>query len=209
MVHLSRPIRGIIPTLDAPVIEALAGTTRSLSGREVHRLAGAGSDRGVRLVLQRLAREGLVLAEPHAGSILYRANRDHLAWPAVAALVGLRSTLITRLRERIGGWTAQPVHASVFGSAARGDADQSSDLDLLLVRPDGAGEAWDRQVDELRAWVMVATGNPCQAFETDRAGIATHVAEGDPLVDAWRRDGVHLAGISIEELIRSARRARP
>lgn len=54
-----RPIRSIIPTLDAPVLAVMAGTNRRLSGREVHRLAGTGSVRGVQLVLACLVTQGL------------------------------------------------------------------------------------------------------------------------------------------------------
>ena len=82
-MDVSHPIRSIIPTLDAPVLEVLARTRRRLSGREVHRLAGTGSVRGVQLVLARLVAQGLGDAEEHAGAILYAANRAHLAWPAI------------------------------------------------------------------------------------------------------------------------------
>jgi hypothetical protein len=51
------------------------------------------------------------------------------------------------------------------------------------------------------------TGNHCQTFEVDRARFAEHVVAGDPLVDAWRRDGIHLGGVSIEALVRSSRGA--
>jgi hypothetical protein len=40
-MHAGLPLRSIIPTIDAPVLMVLAGTTRPLSGRRVAALAGA------------------------------------------------------------------------------------------------------------------------------------------------------------------------
>ena len=210
-MDVSHPIRSLITSLDAPVLEVLAGTTRPLSGREVHRLARTGSDRGVRLVLGRLVAQGVALAEEHAGSTLYVANRAHFAWPAVEILVGLRTALLDGVRDRIAAWPIAPVHASLFGSAARRDGDEQSDIDILVVRPDGSGDdawndAWEAQLDALRSWVFASTGNRCQAFDVTGSRFAEHVAAADPLVDAWRRDGIHLAGASIETLVRASGR---
>jgi hypothetical protein len=203
-MDVSHPIRSIIPTLDAPVLEALAGTTRRLSGREVHRLAGTGSVRGVQLVLARLVAQGLVSAEEHAGVTLYAANREHLAWPALEALVGLRRKLLERIREAVAGWAIAPLHVSLFGSAARRDGDAGSDIDLLIVRSDAVAEgdeAWEGQLDALRDGVAAWTGNRCQAFALDRARLAAHIAADDPLVESWLHDAVPLAGESLRTLV--------
>lgn len=205
-MDVSNPIRGIIPTLDAPVLEVLAGTTRGLSGREVHRLARAGSVRGVQLVLARLVSQGLVRADEHASATLYTANRAHLAWPAIEALVGLRGQFVERLREAVNGWTITPLHVSLFGSAARRDGSAKSDIDLLIVRPDAVAEgdeAWEAQIDALRDRVFTWTGNRCQAFDIDRARLGAHLAARDPLVENWLRDEVLLAGRPLRSLVDS------
>ncbi len=203
-MNIAHPIRGLIPTLDAPVLEVLAGTTRLLSGREIHRLAGTGSHRGVQLVLGRLVEQGIVLAERHRNAVLYAANRQHLAWPALESLVRLRLALRVRLTEEIKGWHIQPLHASLFGSTARGDGDSTSDIDLLIIRPDDPGrdvEEWDEQVDRLREFVRAWTGNRCQPFDISQERLAEHVAAHDALVDAWLTDGVHLVGASLPDLM--------
>src|ERR1035437_3462256 len=89
-MDVSHPIRSVIPTLDAPVLEVLAGTTRGLSGREIHRLSSSGSLTGIQLVLARMVNQGLVTAEEHTSVTLYVANREHLAWPAIEQLAGIR-----------------------------------------------------------------------------------------------------------------------
>jgi len=204
-VDVAHPIRAVVPTLDGPVLEVLARTTRPLTGREVHRLAGTGSPNGVRLALARLAEQGLVHAEERAKAVFYLVNRGHLAWPAVEILAGLRRTLLDRLRAEFGSWPCKPVHASLFGSAARGDGDASSDIDVLLVRPDGVGEdesPWADQVDRLRGQVQAWTGNHCQPFQVDLPRLIEHLRARDALVEAWLRDAVTLAGPDLRALLR-------
>ena len=111
-----------------------------------------------------------------------------------------------RLIEEIEAWPLQPLHAALFGSAARGDGDSSSDIDLLIVRPDRleAVERWEEQIDRLRAVVRTWTGNRCQAFDIGRERLAEHVAAHDPLVDAWLTDGLHLTGSQLRDLVAEA-----
>lgn len=203
-MNVSHPIRGFVPTLDAPVLEVLAATTRGLSGREVHRLAGVGSVRGIQLVLARLVRQGLVRADEHSSMTLYVANRSHLAWPALEALVDLRGRLMQQLREAIAGWPTAPFHVSVFGSAARRDGDEDSDIDVLIVRPDAVEEgheAWEAQIDALRTGVAGWTGNRCQALVVDRGRLSELLAARDSIVGAWLRDGILIHGQSLQAVV--------
>lgn len=200
-MHIAHPIRSVIPTLDAAVYEVLAGTTRAMTGREIHRLAG-GSVRGVQLVLARMVGEGLVRHEAHSAATLYVANRDHLAWPAIEQLVRLRPELLRRITTEMQGWRPQPMHASIFGSFARKDGDSTSDVDVLVVRPDQASdEAWAEQVDTLSELVRAWSGNNCQVFDIDQRRIAEHIAARDPLVEAWVSEGVHLLGRPLSTVI--------
>jgi hypothetical protein len=203
-MDVSHPIRSAIPTLDAPVLEVLAGTTRGLSGREIHRLAKSGSLTGVQLVLARMVAHGLVSAEEHPSVTLYAANRGHLAWPAIEELAGIRARLLGRIREAVAAWPVAPLHVSLFGSAARRDGDAESDIDVLIVRPDGVGdddEAWESQVGALRAAVGSWTGNRCQSFVIDRVRLAAHLDAKDPLVENWLRDEVLIVGERLEAII--------
>jgi len=203
-MDVSHPIRGVIPTLDAPVLEVLAGTIRGLSGREVHRLAKSGSLTGVQLVLARMVTQGLVTAEEHPSVTLYAANREHLAWPAIEQLAGIRTRLLERMREIVAAWSIAPLHVSLFGSAARRDGDSESDIDVLIVRPDGVGEddeAWESQVGALRAAVGSWTGNRCQSFVIDRVRLVAHLTAKDPLVANWLRDEVLIMGERLAAII--------
>lgn len=203
-MDVSHPIRGIIPSLDAPVLEVLAGTTTPLAGREIQRLTGVGSHRGVQLVLRRLVAQGVVFADARSNAVYYTANRRHLAWPALETLAGLRALLVRRLSEEIASWPLKPRHASLYGSAARGDGDAASDIDILLVRPNGIAEdaePWEEQVVGLREAATAWTGNPVQIFDIDETRLAEHVAAHDPLVDAWLKDGRLLAGKALRVVL--------
>ncbi len=203
-MDISQPIRAVIPTLDGPVLVVLAGTRRPLTTLEIHRLARVGSSQGVRRALERLASQGVVRGDHRGNAIYYVANRDHVAWPAIEILARLRATLRERLVEEMRRWEIQPIHGSLFGSAARGDGDATSDIDILLVKPDlevRQVEEWDVQVDGLRERVHALTGNRCQAFVLTRDRLAEHVAALDPLVKSWADDGVHLVGARLGQVI--------
>ena len=207
-MDLTHPVHAVVPTLDGPVLEVLARTTRPLTGREVHRLASRGSPNGIRLALARLAEQGVVNTEERSTAVYYTANRDHLAWPAVETLTSLRRNLLERLRTELGSWQCAAIHASLFGSAARGDGDAASDIDVLLVRPDSVGEedaSWAEQVDRLRRHVAVWTGNRCHAFQVDRQRLAEHAEAGDPLIDSWLRDAIPLTGADLRHTLQNLR----
>jgi predicted nucleotidyltransferase len=171
----------------------------------VHRLSGAGSEAGVRKVLGRLETHGLVHATRSGQALVYVANRDHLAWPAVAALTRIREALLDRLRVELRSWPLKPISAALFGSAARGDGTVGSDIDVLIVRPNGMNaevddEQWQRQLDELREHATAWTGNQCQIYELDSDELAAHVRHGERIVAEWKRDAILIQGEPINRL---------
>lgn len=213
-MDLSDPLRAIVPTLDGPVLRVLAGTSRPLTGREVWRLAGAGSEAGVRRVLGRLVEQGLVTATKAGQADLYSANRFHLAWPTVESLVHLDERLWERLTSLVADWDPAPTLVGVFGSAARGDGSIDSDIDLLLIRPnsiaasfadsnDPRDEAWARQVDNLRTAVRSMTGNPAQIVEVSDREMRDLMLADDPLMESLRSDLRVLVGVAPWEHVRT------
>lgn len=208
-MNLGHPISSITSPLAGRVLEVVSGTTRPLAGREIHKIVGEGSNSGVWKVLNRLEEQGILLADRRSHATYYVANRDHLAWPSIEAIVRLRGELTARLTAEIDGWSIAPLHASIFGSTARGDADVDSDVDLLLVRPEdlapNAVEDWERQLASVRDAVQRWTGNLCQTFVATPSRLAEHVRANDPLVRGWLDDEILLAGAPIAELIEAAR----
>ncbi len=140
IVDLSDPTRALTPTLDGPVLSVLAKAGHPLTVGEIAQQAARGSEIGIRRSVARLVEQGLVTATQMGRNLVHELNRDHVAAPAAALLADLRLELWKRLRDTLSGWAEKPVHAAVFGSAARGDGGPDSDIDLLLVHQHFPGD---------------------------------------------------------------------
>lgn len=194
-MDVAHPHTAVSPTLDGEVLVTLARTTRPLTGREVARLVRRGSQQGVNLALRRLVQQGLVHAQEAGPALLYTLNRDHLAAPAVEVLAGMREELVRRLREAIGQWEVAPAHASLFGSAARGDGDPESDIDIFIVRPKEVDEddpRWRAQIDRLVADVHRWTGNHAGVAEVSARELPRLRRERPPVVADLGADAITL-----------------
>ncbi|MHB8187743.1 MAG: nucleotidyltransferase domain-containing protein [Dermatophilaceae bacterium] len=198
------PLAVVTPTLDAAVLHALAATTARASGARVHRMAGTGSPDGVRKVLTRLVAQGIVLADEYPNATLYLLNRDHVAAEAIVALTRVRTVIIERITDALSRWSPEPVHASLFGSFARGEATTTSDIDILVViSPAGAADQDARatQVDRLTADVLRWTGNRGHIVDPTPDILAAMIAADDPLLVSWRTDHIHLMGTRLLDLL--------
>ena len=150
--------------------------------------------------MARLVEHGLVDREDAGSAALYRLNREHLAAPAVDVLASLRPELVSRIRRKIEDWAFAPVGASLFGSLARGEGDTRSDIDVLLVRPDDAGDdetLWRTQVDDLATSVERWTGNHTSIVEVTESELAQLRDSGRAIVDELRRDALPLFGVDV------------
>jgi predicted nucleotidyltransferase len=206
-VDVGRPAAVVLPYGKEAVLRVLIGTDAPLGVREVARVAGVSANRASQ-VLSELAELGLVLVEEHGSGRLCRLNRGHLAVDPLIALVDLRGRMIDFLRRELHSWGQAVVHASLFGSAARGDGDTGSDLDLLVVRPDpqtdDEDEAREEQLFESGERIFAATGNRAAWFVTTPADLRRAVRAGEPILAEWRRDAIHLVGRRLERLLREA-----
>jgi hypothetical protein len=78
-----------------------------------------------RLLIE-VVRCGLVVRDPGG----YELNRDHLAYQALAVLLGARDELQRRVEHDVAGWETRPLSVVLFGSAAR-----QHDTDDPLIAP--------------------------------------------------------------------------
>lgn len=205
-MDLSRPWAPIRSPLDMEVVRVLRRTTRPLTGRDVARLVRTGSQPAVNAVLRRLAEEGVVHADEAGNAYLYTLNREHLAVPALEQLADIRAELERRLRAVIAEWEIAPVHISIFGSAARGDGDTASDIDLFVVRPAGVSEddpRWRAQLDELAKHVRAWTGNHAGLSEIAASAVRRLRRQQPPVVAELRRDAITLLGPTPDDLLGS------
>lgn len=180
-MDVSMPITTVVPSLDGPVLAALASTTTPMGLAEVHSRAGRGSKSGVRSVLLRMIEEGLVLEVP-GGHLL---NRDHLASHAIELLATLHGELAGRIRSVVEDWPTPPALVGIFGSAARRDGDDTSDIDVLVVSDD---PDLDDRVDELAEQIHRWTGNRAQVVGRSTSEISRLRRAKEPILSEWARD---------------------
>lgn len=202
-MDVGRPYTAVSPALEGDVLVALSRTTRPLTGRRVAALVARGSPDGVRKALDRLVDQGIVRREPAGRALMHTLNREHLAAPAVLALATMRGDLLSRLRGAVSSWSPPAVHASLFGSAARGDGDADSDLDIFLVRPNSIDEddrRWGEQRKRLATDVLTWTGNHAAVVEASENQLNEMARSSAPILDALRRDGISLGGTALELL---------
>ena len=186
-MDIAMPITTVVPSLDGPVLAALAETTAPMGLAAVHDRTGRGSKSGIRSVLLRMAEEGLVREVPGG----YVLNRDHLAAPAVELLASLHGALAESIRSTVAGWSTTPRLVGLFGSAARRDGDASSDIDVLVVfGAEGADESTDELADSIRRW----TGNRAQVVSWTAVEMRRLRKAREPILAELERDLVVIFG---------------
>ena len=183
---MGRPILSITGGLEGAVLEVLAGTNTPLPLGNIHRLVGFASKSGVRKALLRLSVGGLVQVLPGG----YLLNREHLAIDAIITLSTLRSELFRRMAREISSWRPAVALAGVYGSAARGDGDEESDVDVLIVADRLDSDLLGRLSQLVGEW----TGNDCQIVHLTKQGLAKARQAREPLFDVWREELTVLVG---------------
>jgi len=133
----------------------------------------------------------------------FRYVHEHVAAQAVSALAAAHRTVLHELCESAGCLAPAATSVLVFGSFARGEADASSDLDVVVIRPADIDEEepqWRLSLDHWQAGVRRLTGNRVELVEIAEPDAARLVRSRRPFWLELRRDGVVLAGKSLDEL---------
>lgn len=208
-MNLARPLSVIAPTLDADVLQVLAGADEAFTGRQVAQMLGR-SEKGTRNVLQRLCHEGVVLRQSAGKADLYRLNRSHLAAPCILEVAQLQNELLRRIRADLESWAQPPIYAAIFGSAARGDMTLDSDIDLFVVRPDAVIDddtAWSDHLSALCQRIAQWTGNDARPFELGEAEVVGDARSHSLLLSNVAQDAIRVIGPP-DYLRRNLRRIR-
>lgn len=196
-MDFKRPLAVVTPTLDGDVLAALARARASFTGREVHRLVGRASEEGIRKALRRLVRQGIVVAQPAGRAILYEFNREHIAARHIEGLANLLQSIIDQTTLVVGEWDPPPAIVALFGSVAEGTAGPESDLDLLVVRPDGLdvdAPEWRGQVDDLCERLTRSTGNDARLLEFGLEELVSADGPTDALLEEVAQTAIVVAG---------------
>lgn len=196
-MDVSNPILSVIPGGRGAVLTVLVRAGVPLSGRQVAELTrdAVGVTRTAS-ILGELARAGIVTAEAHPPAVLYSFNEDHLAAAAIRQLCEMSARLIDRLRNELSSWTVPAAGAWLFGSAARRDGGLDSDVDVLVVQPEGDydEDAWEAQIRDLGDNIMRWTGNVGSVIDYSDSEIERLCEADERLPRELQRDGIHLAG---------------
>jgi Nucleotidyltransferase domain len=208
-VNISEPSDLVMTRTTAAVLRVLAGADTAFTIRQTARLAGVSPPRALEIV-DRAAARGLIVVEQAGRSRMCRFNRDHLAADAIITLVMLRQRMFAALAEQIRNWETPPLHSSLFGSAARGDGDIDSDLDVLVVRADSSStDDWEAQKFASGRHIERLTGNSVNWFDISRSDLDRSVELAEPLVAEWLADGIPLVGQPLRALLRGSLPDRP
>jgi predicted nucleotidyltransferase len=197
------PVQAVIPGAQGRVLAVLAQTTAALNLSTLARLAGVSVAQASR-VMPGLVELGLVERREIPPSSQFRLIRENVAAQAIIDLARSRDTALDRIGAAAAALPIPPVSVIVFGSFARGEADDHSDLDAIVVRPDEVDEdddAWATAIEQWRSDARVITGNRIEILEVACHEAGTKLAGKAPL---WRdvvRDGVAVHGLTIDEMM--------
>ncbi|NND02188.1 MAG: nucleotidyltransferase domain-containing protein, partial [Acidimicrobiia bacterium] len=154
-------------------------------------------------VLPGLVELGLVERREVPPSSLFRLNRQNVAAGFVVELSRLRDTALEAMGAAAAEMPMQPVSVIIFGSFARREAERHSDIDAVIVRPNGIDaddDSWTDGVQQWRESVRTITGNLVEVIETDRAEVAEKLTSKRTLWRDVARDGVVVHGATLDQL---------
>ena len=195
----------VLPRATAAVFRVLVGTDASFSIRQLARVAGVSAPRAVEIV-NHASERGLILVEQAGRSRMCRFNSEHLAAGAVIELVTIRQRMLRAIEDEIASWSIAPLHASLFGSAARGDGNTNSDLDLLLVRTEAEpSDEWEEQKYTSGVRLRSKIGNHVSWFDISLTEMKRAMRETEPIIAEWKKDSICLSGLPLWDLFRQIR----
>ena len=200
-MNLAEPSDVAMSRATAAVLRVVIGAEASFSIRQISRVANIAFPQALRIVNHESAR-GLILIEQVGRSKMCRFNRAHLAAGAVVELLTLRDRIIQVIKDEISAWITKPIHASLFGSAARGEGGPESDLDVLIIRPDEVPEnQWEEQKYLSGLRLETKTGNTVSWFDISLTELKTAYKAAEPIFSEWKRDGISLSESSLSDLL--------
>lgn len=196
------PIESLIPGVRGKVLAVLAKTDAELSMRTVGRLANVSTGKAID-ALNRLVKLGIVQRRPAGRTALVRLSGQNEVARIIKALGRLSSLVVERIKADALQITPRPAALVIFGSFARGQANEDSDIDVLAVRPSHLAGDDLEWTDTLGRWSDLATeiiGNPVNLIEVSENEIATLLRSDEALWREILRDGETILGSDLRTL---------
>jgi len=196
------PVEAVIPGAQGRVLAVLAETTAELNLSTLARLAGVSVAQASR-VMPSLVELGLVERREVPPSSQFRLIRENVAAQAIIDIARSRDIALSRIGAAASAFPVSPVSIIVFGSFSRGEADERSDVDVIVVRPDDVAEdddVWATAVERWRNEARAITGNRVEVLEVSCDEVQSRLTSEAAL---WRdvvRDGIAVHGLTIDRL---------
>ncbi len=201
-VDFVHPVEAVIPGTQGRVLAVLAETTAELNLRTVARLADVSAAQ-VSRVLPGLVELGLVDRREVPPSSMFKLNRMNVAARLVVELARSWDRALTEMGVVAAELATPPTSVILFGSFARRQADRQSDIDAVVVRPDGIHADDAEWVDGVEHWCDAAqsvTGNAVEVIEVTQAEAADKLVSDRALWRDIARDGVVVHGATLDQL---------
>jgi predicted nucleotidyltransferase len=200
-VDYSHPVEALIPGVQGRVLAVLARTEAELTMRTVARLAGVSPNRATS-ILNALIQLGLVERRDAGTAALVRLSRENEASKIVLRLAALPELVLARMTEAAQRITPPPASVTVFGSFARGQARNDSDIDVLVVRPEAVAAedpGWERTLGEWSDAAARIAGNPLNLLVVSEAELLQLVRRRRSVWDNVVREGLTLVGTNLRQ----------
>ncbi|MCT1957283.1 nucleotidyltransferase domain-containing protein [Kocuria rhizophila] len=101
----------------------------------------------------------------------------------------MSARFLSDLRSRIASWHTSPVLVTLFGSAARGEMHDESDIDLLFIVEDDPDDEFFANLNGLAIHANALTGRDVRPLVYEISEVLPA-----PIFDSILRDGVHVFG---------------
>lgn len=169
-------------TLQSLIVRFLLHPDAAPHFRELQRLTRSGV-RSLQAALGRLQERGLVYSEGEGNRRLVRANAHHPGWDALRRMVRVFVAPAEVLCEALTGIPGIRA-AFIFGSVARGEAREESDVDLFVVSEDGGRHELNRNLSEATA----VLGREVNLVRYTSSEFVHRVSAGDYFIHAVARE---------------------
>ena len=176
------------------ILRVLRDVKEGLSGREIARRSGM-NHQTIALALERLENRGVIRRLGSGRNQLFRLNRaNRLVGKVILPLLVAEQKQYLLMQEDLAGVVAgHCLSAVIFGSVARGEETQASDLDLLLIVEKKVHELQDI-IRELVRRGMESWGIRVSPLIMTKTEFSRKAAQGDLLVSNVVNEGVVLYG---------------
>ncbi len=114
----------------------------------------------------------------------FYANYNLLTKDQKAAVLGYLNILKKKYEDKIG-------QVVLFGSAARGESDEESDIDILIVLRNGDNKLRD-EISMAAFEIILKNNTILSPIVLDKKTFSWHKRYKDPLYNSIKRDGIDL-----------------